>query len=95
MFGWALLNVVTSMIPTLIIVYKLAAYPTFFTALERWGMGAIGAALVLRVAPIVSAGLFSHDTPFDDWATTLLGLGLTLYFVGRLLRRVRGQSAHG
>lgn len=89
MIGWAILNVLTSLIPTLIIVYKLANYPEHFNALERIGMGLIGCGLTLSVAPIIGKAVFPADTPFDDWSRTMLGLGLTTYFIGRIVRDAR------
>lgn len=86
MIGWAILNVLTSLIPTMIIVYKLANYPEHFNALERIGMGMLGCALTLSVAPILGKAVFPVDTPFDDWSRTMLGLGLTVDYIGRIMR---------
>lgn len=95
MIAWSILNIITAIIPALIIVFKLTAYPDFFTPLERCGMGLTGTALVLRCAPILAKGAELPPTPFDDWATTLMGIGLTMYFIGRLLRRLHKSGAHG
>ena len=95
MTAWSIINIITSLIPAAIICYKLGSHPDFFTPLERWGMGLIGCALFLRCGPILAKGALHDLTPFDDWSSTLLGLGLTMYFIGRLLRRWHGSGAHG
>lgn len=95
MIAWSILNILTSLIPAGIICYKLGRFSDFFTPLERWGMGGIGGTLFLRCAPILSHGTNGGPTPFDDWATTGLGISLTMYFIGRLLRRLNGLGAHG
>lgn len=86
MIGWTIANVASSLIVAMIVAFKLGGYSDSFNWGERWGMMAIATGMLLRIAPIVSKGLALGASPFDDWSTTLLQLGLALYFGARLWR---------
>lgn len=84
MMGWVILNVATSVVVSMIVIFKLSAWPDLFNIGERVGMGAIGASMLMRCAPLIARNLFHNTSPFDDWSTLLLNVGLCCYFVGRM-----------
>jgi hypothetical protein len=89
MTPWVIINAFASIIVTVIVVYKMAWLHSKFIATEMLGMGMIGAAVVLNIGPIVARGFAfgaTLDTPFDDWASTMLRVGLAFYFYGRISR---------
>lgn len=88
MIGWIIINVVTSVLVAMIVVFKITAFHDHFTLAERVGMGMIGAAVLMRCGPIIATKLLASPSPFDDWSTTLLNVGLAVYFIARLLRRL-------
>lgn len=76
----------------LIQVLKLTMFPDSFKFVERFGMGLAGGAQILRLGPILSQPM---STPFDDWATTIMQIGILLMAAGRfnrLLRHSRNNS---
>lgn len=89
MTPWIIINAVASVIVTAIIVYKMGWLHSKFNSAEMVGMGLIGAAVVLNIGPILARGFAfgaTLDTPFDDWASTMLRVGMAFYFLGRISR---------
>jgi hypothetical protein len=89
MTPWIIINAVASVIVTAIVVYKMAWLHSKFNTTEMLGMGLLGAAVVLNIGPILARGFAfgaTLDTPFDDWASTMLRVGLAFYFLGRISR---------
>ncbi len=82
MSAWAIVNAVLSSVVFGIVAFKLAVWHDRFNAMERFGMGLLGAGCLLTLGPILSDG----PTPFEDWSGSLLRVGCTLYFIGRILR---------
>ena len=78
---WPILNACVSMVVGLIMAYKLAFMHERFTAVERVGMGMLGAGSILTIGPI----LWAHGSPYENWAAFLMRVGICLYFVGRIL----------
>lgn len=66
--------------------WKLLAFPDQFHFVERFGMGLVGGTMILRIAPVLSS---PDQTPFSDWATAIMSLGLVLMHGGRLRRLIR------
>lgn len=79
---WPILNIIFGLVVAGIITYRLGWTYKTLTQMERSGMGFIGAAMFLNIAPLIS----SNPTPYEDWGGTLLRLGCTLFFFGQLLR---------
>ena len=86
MIVWVLLNIASAVIVSMIVVFKLTAYGDDFILGEKIGMGTIAAGMLMRVGPILGKNLLFEQTPFDDWSTTLLHVGLTVYFIARMYR---------
>lgn len=86
MMGWVVINIVSAVIVAMIVAYKLGGYADSFNLGERLGMGLIATGMLLRVGPIISRNLWDMRSPFDDWSTLVLHVGLAIYFVARLVR---------
>lgn len=95
MILWIAIKVACAVVVTMIVIYKLLAYPEHFTVLERIGMGMQGAGISMMIGPIVAKPLVSEGTPFDDWSTVTLFVGLAVYYIGRMARRRWRVGAHG
>lgn len=78
---WQILNAGCGLVAAGIITFKLATRAHKFIRSELIGMGLIGSGMVLTIGPI-----WSPNTPFDDWSTTLLRVGCCIYFIGRMMR---------
>lgn len=94
---WVIINTVTSIGVVLILIYKLSRLAVTFSWIERIGMGMLGAALTMNIAPIVANGSVYNcpvSTPFDNWAAFLLRIGLATYFTGRMMRHFKHKWAN-
>lgn len=83
------INSACSIIVAAIVTYKLATMSERLTLAERIGLGLMGAGMILNIAPIMRDGTpFSYlgDTPFDDWGSTILRIGIMSYLFGRISR---------
>lgn len=78
---WPALNAAVSLLVGLLMGYKLFCRPDMFSALERLGMGLLGAGSVMTVGPII----WPHESPYENWSGFLLRVGICVFFVGRLL----------
>lgn len=79
---WPYINALASIVAAAIISYKLTCLHGRFNRAEMAGMSLIGAGLILTIGPILSTA----PTPFEDWSGTMVRVGLSVYFIGRLLR---------
>jgi hypothetical protein len=86
---WMVVNAVLSAIVAGIVFYKLVRLPARFTFTERLGMSLIGAGCLMTIGPILS----QSATPFEDWAATLLRVGLVVYFTGRMVKHYQANRA--
>lgn len=75
----------------IVLVIKLMRYNALFRIDERLGMGLVGAMSILRIGPILAA---PETTPFSDWSTFLMALGIFLMIYGRLRRLNRHARAN-
>lgn len=82
---WPILNTLASVVAAAIITYKLACLHDHFSRVELAGLSLIGAGLILTIGPILSTA----PTPFEDWSGTMIRVGLSVYFVGRMLTHRR------
>lgn len=88
MMFWTISSAIAGIVAAGIISFKLIVWPDKFNWLERFGMGMIGAGMVLTIAPLFAyaQGHGAVATPFDDWGSAWLRIGCCLYFVGRMMR---------
>lgn len=77
----ATINVLASMIVFGIISYKLLTRIDCFTCIERIGMGLTAAGGLMTIGTMTYNG-----SPFDDWASILMRVGMAVYFIGRMTR---------
>lgn len=77
----ATLNVLACVIIFVIVCYNLTIKVDNFTCVERIGMGLTAAGALMTIGPIT----YSHS-PFDDWASVLMRVGMATYFIGRMTR---------
>ncbi len=80
---WNLLNAFLSVGIFGIIAYKLLVRRRNFNAYECLGMGLTAAGCIMTVGPI----LWRDESPFENWAATLMRFGLMVYFIGRMMRK--------
>lgn len=78
---WDTLNVVASCVIFAVLSWTLALKLDDYTPPERIGMGIIAAGCIMRVGPIAT-----KPSPFDDWATFWMAIGMIVYFIGRHFR---------
>lgn len=93
-FWWVAVKVLCAVLVTMIVIYKLLAYPEHFTVLERVGMGMQGAGISMMIGPIVAKQWIPEGTPFDDWSTVTLFMGLAIYYIARMTRHRWRLGAH-
>ncbi len=93
---WTLLNATLGAAVAFMLAYKLFMHSEWTACAERIGMALIGAALILNIGPILArAGMpygIGPQTPFDDWASALLRIGLVTYFGARTLKHWRANQ---
>ncbi len=88
---FSFINATLRVLLTLLLAYKLVHYHYSFNAMEKAGMGVMGGATFLTIAPVLD---FRHEgTPFDGWAGTALTAGALCYFIGRMSRHWKGYKA--
>jgi hypothetical protein len=68
-----------------VLVFKLMCFPDQFKVTERIGLALVGATMILRVGPIMAS---PETTPFSDWSTLLMTVGLLMAHWGRLTRLI-------
>jgi len=76
---------------TTVLVWKVAVYPEQFNRVERIGMALVGGTMVLRAPSIMVS---PDTTPFSDWSTCAMTLGLLMMHGGRLIRLRRHARAN-
>jgi divalent metal cation (Fe/Co/Zn/Cd) transporter len=81
-----IISAVCGLAVSVIMVWKLTQFPDSFSFTERLGMGMVGGGMILRLGPILSK---PYSTPFDDWATSVMQIGVLLMTWGRLARLIR------
>lgn len=94
---WATINITLTLFVVAIVVFKLTRLADTFSRIEMLGMALTAAALVMNIGPIVANGSVygcPMGTPFDHWATSLLRLGLAIYFSGRMIRHFKHKWAN-
>lgn len=88
MTSWILINCAFSAAVAGMITYNLAHNADRISCPQRIGMGLIAAAMVMNMGPILArSGTpfgMGPNTPFDDWVSTLLRIGLVIYFGARI-----------
>lgn len=89
MTGWAIFNAVLSVIVFGVLGYKLLVLPDGFSFWERLGMGMIGGGCLLTIGPI----LWTEPTPYEEWAASLLRVGVAIYFISRMLKHHHANRA--
>lgn len=83
---WVVVNVLSALIVSAIVAYKVGGYHDHFNKGETWGMVLIASGMLLRIGPIVAKQLNYPRSPFDDWSVLLLHIGLAIYFMARIVR---------
>lgn len=66
-------------------VYALTQHFDRFKPIERYGLGIMAGCALLTIPP----RMIESPTPYDDWAGTLLWLGILLFLSGKAVRLVR------
>lgn len=86
---WIILNAISGAAVALLLTYKLIVHGARCSISERVGIGMIASGMILNIGPIVARGFPYGEgqvTPFDDWASAMLRIGLIMYFSSRILR---------
>lgn len=89
MTGWIIFNVALSITVFGLLAYELLVMPERLPIWERVGVGILGAGCLLTVAPI----LFHEPTPFEDWAASLLRVGVAIFFFARMTKHAAANRA--
>lgn len=84
-------SAVMSAAVAVVLVVKLLRFNEQFRGDERVGMGLVGAMSILRIGPILAA---PETTPFSDWSTFLMAVGVFLMIYGRLRRLIRHERSN-
>lgn len=86
-FFWVVANTAGAIIVATVLAYMLHAYADEICLAERIGLGAAGAAMLLRIGPIIGRNVMAETSPFDDWSVTFLHIGMAVYALGWLWRK--------
>lgn len=78
---WDICLVGTSLTVALLAAVKLALWHRQFNAVERYGLGILGAGCLMTLGPILATG-----SPFDQWAPFLFRIGVLLLMIGHIMR---------
>ena len=89
MIFWAAVNVATALAVSWIGTYMLVRHPGVLSRMEELAIGVIAGCMVLRVAPILGKRVLDMPTPFDDWATSVMQIGVAVLFLGWMRRMER------
>lgn len=89
MIFWTTVNIITACLVSAIVVYMMSAYHERFRLYERLAMVGVASGMILRIGPIVGKNLLAADSPYDDWATSMLHLSLAAAAVCVLWRMER------
>ena len=88
MTSWILINCTFGAVVAAMITYNLAHNADRISCPQRIGMAIIAAAMVMKIGPIIAHNGVPYgmepNTPFDDWVSTLLRIGLVIYFGARV-----------
>lgn len=84
------INIAGRMILTVIVVYKVTQFREMANAVERYGLGLMGAGSFLTVPVILYRGM----NPFEGWAVSLLTIGAIMFLSGRTWRDMKHQAAN-
>lgn len=82
---WDILNVAFALGITAFATIKLLYYYDDFKPIERGGLGIMAGSVLLTVPPLLTTAA----TPFDDWSSVALRLGIFLYLAGKVERLMR------
>lgn len=83
-------NVVGRLLLTLIVIYKLSQFRDHMIAMERIGLGIMGAGSFLTIPIIIDR----YGNPFNGWAVSLLTFGAVVFLAGRTWRDRRHAAAN-
>lgn len=83
---WVVMNILVSLAGAMMSVYMIRTYFEAFLPAERAALGGIGAACVLRIAPLFARNLLGENSPFDDWSALLLVSCVILMMACRIKR---------
>ncbi|GEM_PF-3801560 len=92
MIFWTIVNIATALLVSGIVVYMLNAYHERFVIYERVALVMIASGMLLRIGPILGKNILKVDSPFDDWSTSFLHLGVAGLFVCLLWRMERREA---
>ena len=81
MIFWTILNIATALIVSAIVVYMLFAYHDRFSLYVRLAMGMVASGMILRIGPLLGKNLLNVESPFDNWSTTFLHVGVAALFI--------------
>lgn len=87
---WDMLNVLSRLLLTVIVIYMLCQFRERMIQLERVGLGFMGGGSFLTI-PII---LDRDGNPFSGWATFVLTFGAVLFLAGRTWRDRRHEKAN-
>jgi len=83
-------NVIGRLMLTVIVIYKLSQFRDQMIALERIGLGVMGAGSFLTIPIIIDR----NGNPFNGWAVTLLTFGALVFITGRVIRDRKHERAN-
>lgn len=83
-------NVFGRLLLTAIVIYKLSQFRDQMIALERIGLGIMGAGSFLTIPIIIDR----NGNPFNGWAVSLLTFGAIIFISGRVLRDRKHDRAN-
>lgn len=84
---WVIFNVATAVIVAMTIVFMIARFGDEISKPERIGLCIVGAGMLLRIGPLIARNVLSQNSPFDDWSSSLMQIGMTAYILGWLWRK--------
>lgn len=78
---WHIVLVSANLAVALLATLKLALWHAKLNTLERYGLGLLGAGVVMTTGPVLIL-----EGPFDQWAPLLFRIGVLVLMTGHVLR---------
>lgn len=87
---WDILNVLSRLLLTVIVIYMLCQFRERMIHMERVGLGFMGGGSFLTIPIIIDR----DGNPFSGWATFILTFGAVLFLAGRTWRDRKHERAN-
>lgn len=78
MTPWVGMNIASALTVAAMAAFLMASFHDLFTRMERAALAMLGAAMILRLGPMIAKNVLETTSPYDDWSVSLLHASLVL-----------------